>query len=288
MSETNPTTSEKQTDLERREALFRQLLEEAAPDHEWPKPIAWIVAHASEFFVPPDEISPVPSPAAQPVARDLPGEGHWTRAEGEWDVLVKPYDEVSWIVCGFHGPNPIRTLFTKDTGLPRGGWLPAQPTAPVPAGQAIDRRLEGKTPWDFACDWYKPDEIHRSLNARHDFEWQLPPDDTTGHKFAEWMAHQYRLAMRKGIELGFSAYEGKLDEIMGLVPSDMRQHSMGVVDCVKRLRDAWERLLNENHLMRHGHKEADASACKLALAAARADVEQLRQHISLRVRMDER
>lgn len=73
----------------------------------------------------------------------------------------------------------------------------------------------------------------------------------------------------------FEQIDSKLDTILGLVPSDMRQHSLGVVDCVKRLRADWERLLQENHLMRHGHKEADALACLSDIAALRAKIDSL-------------
>lgn len=65
-------------------------------------------------------------------------------------------------------------------------------------------RLEGKTPWEFACGWYSPDEIERCIAGnRSEFgQWNNPPEDIHGRKFAEWMAHEYRLAMRKGIEIG--------------------------------------------------------------------------------------
>ena len=63
-----------------------------------------------------------------------------------------------------------------------------------------------KTPWQFACDWYQPEEIFYAINRRRD---QLVKDTSnqipsvvTSQEFAEWLTHQYRLAMRKGIEIG--------------------------------------------------------------------------------------
>jgi hypothetical protein len=63
-----------------------------------------------------------------------------------------------------------------------------------------------KTPWEFACDWYQPDEIHRTLNRRRDpltgnISEQIP-EDVTSREFAEWLTDQYRLAMNKGIQIG--------------------------------------------------------------------------------------
>jgi len=65
---------------------------------------------------------------------------------------------------------------------------------------------ERKTPWEFACDWYQVEEIHRELNRRRDplteNIGEQTPEDVTSREFAEWLTHQYRLAMRKGIEIG--------------------------------------------------------------------------------------
>lgn len=62
------------------------------------------------------------------------------------------------------------------------------------------------SPWDFACGWYQPDEIYRAINRLRepltgDRSKQIP-EDVTSREFAEWLTHQYRLAMNKGIEIG--------------------------------------------------------------------------------------
>lgn len=62
--------------------------------------------------------------------------------------------------------------------------------------------------WDMACDWYTPDCIHMSMQSilrdaplEPSERRKLPPGDCGSREFAEWMCHQYRLAMNKGIEL---------------------------------------------------------------------------------------
>jgi len=66
--------------------------------------------------------------------------------------------------------------------------------------QSIVRR-----PWEFACQWYGVDEIHQTINREENLKQigSVPaiPEDVTSREFAEWLADQYRLAMRKGAEL---------------------------------------------------------------------------------------
>jgi hypothetical protein len=64
--------------------------------------------------------------------------------------------------------------------------------------------LGGKTPWEFACNWYTPDEIAYSIarNKRGFADNPEVPTDIYSQEFADWLTHQYRLAMRKGIEIG--------------------------------------------------------------------------------------
>jgi hypothetical protein len=66
--------------------------------------------------------------------------------------------------------------------------------------------LNGKTPWEFACGWYTDDDIERSIANRHKSGFARPsseiPADIESRAFAEWLTDQYRLAMRKGIEIG--------------------------------------------------------------------------------------
>lgn len=62
-----------------------------------------------------------------------------------------------------------------------------------------------ENPWEFACKWYDVDGIHRSI-TRAERQRQLGdlppvPTDVYSREFAEWLADQYRLAMRKGAEL---------------------------------------------------------------------------------------
>lgn len=72
---------------------------------------------------------------------------------------------------------------------------------------ALQDSLGDKTPWEFACGWYIVDEIHRSIQNRHlsGFVRTEIPSDIESREFAEWLTDQYRLAMRKGIEIGLRA-----------------------------------------------------------------------------------
>jgi len=66
--------------------------------------------------------------------------------------------------------------------------------------------VDGKTPYEFACEWYKPESIAHSLaSMRRDNDPCANIPDPTTTAFAEWLAGEYRLAMRKGIELGWNA-----------------------------------------------------------------------------------
>lgn len=67
--------------------------------------------------------------------------------------------------------------------------------------------LNGKTPWEFACEWYTPDEIAQSIRYRHhsDSSSLKIPTDIDSQAFAEWLSEQYRLAMAKGIQIGIDA-----------------------------------------------------------------------------------
>jgi hypothetical protein len=60
-------------------------------------------------------------------------------------------------------------------------------------------KIENMTPWEFACQWYQVDTTHRSILR------ESIPVSVHSYKFAEWLTHQYRLAMNKGIELGMEA-----------------------------------------------------------------------------------
>ncbi len=66
-------------------------------------------------------------------------------------------------------------------------------------------------PYQFACEWYRPDDIHRSILSTQNSLGlkQSPPSDVFSREFAEFLADQYRLAMTKGAELAISAMEKK-------------------------------------------------------------------------------
>ena len=79
----------------------------------------------------------------------------------------------------------------------------SQSVAPV---QSIVRR-----PWEFVCQWYDVDDIHRCITSKLNpvFGGSADiPKDTTSREFAEWLAGEYRLAMRKGAELAASELAG--------------------------------------------------------------------------------
>ena len=67
-----------------------------------------------------------------------------------------------------------------------------------------------KDPWQFACDWYNAEQIHKSLQMqRIEGHYNPVPNDVSGMRFAEWLTHQYRLAMHKGIEIGKRMEKGE-------------------------------------------------------------------------------
>ncbi len=83
------------------------------------------------------------------------------------------------------------------------GEGPAIPTVPNTAIESVKSwQIGGKIPWDFCCEWYGVDEIYESLNRKNPFPQPvLVPGDVHSREFASWLAHQYRLAMHKGMEL---------------------------------------------------------------------------------------
>ena len=48
-----------------------------------------------------------------------------------------------------------------------------------------------------AKEWYQVDDIAHSIKNGH----HVVPQDTRSIEFAEWLTHQYRLAMCKGFQL---------------------------------------------------------------------------------------
>jgi hypothetical protein len=71
--------------------------------------------------------------------------------------------------------------------------------------------MKVETPWEFACGWYRTEEIHQCLNRSHrtfglpgEERYKNIPHDHSSVEFAEWLANEYRLAMTKGIQIGQS------------------------------------------------------------------------------------
>jgi hypothetical protein len=69
-----------------------------------------------------------------------------------------------------------------------------------PVDAAVDVQNIVSHPWDFACKWYRADDIYRTINCGNRVK-PVVPTDVTSREFAEWLANEYRLAMRKGAEL---------------------------------------------------------------------------------------
>jgi hypothetical protein len=66
--------------------------------------------------------------------------------------------------------------------------------------------------WEFARQWYGVDEIHTAINRERRDVGSIPevPADVKSRAFAEWLAEQYRLAMRKGAELAIAEMRTKV------------------------------------------------------------------------------
>lgn len=76
--------------------------------------------------------------------------------------------------------------------------------------QSIVRR-----PWEFACQWYDVDDIHRCITQKLTpaFGGEIDiPNNVASREFAEWLADQYRLAMRKGAELAVQEMKDNNDD----------------------------------------------------------------------------
>jgi hypothetical protein len=104
--------------------------------------------------------------------------------------------------------------------------------------------LEGKTPWQFACEWYTVNEIAHSIAcsrkglAGHN---RVPPD-IYSVAFAEFLTEQYRLAMRKGIEIGQRSIADRLEsaeQVMGKLAEAVKQATPRFIE-LRRYREARE------------------------------------------------
>jgi hypothetical protein len=86
--------------------------------------------------------------------------------------------------------------------------------------QSIVRR-----PWELACQWYDVDDIHRCITQKLTpaFGGEIDiPNDVASREFAEWLADQYRLAMRKGAELAVQEMKDNNDGAALIVASQAR------------------------------------------------------------------
>jgi hypothetical protein len=108
-------------------------------------------------------------------------------------------------------PGDCTTPPPKIVGHIRGEFVPAEPPVqpvgeelPATGDAAGEGTINGKTPWEFACDWYSETEIIDAVkqNMIGAFDARPIPKDVHSEEFGKWMAHEYRLAMRKGIEIG--------------------------------------------------------------------------------------
>jgi hypothetical protein len=67
-----------------------------------------------------------------------------------------------------------------------------------------------KQPYEFACDWYRVEDIHRAILSRFDDSLgnhDPVPSDVRSLDFAEWLTRQYRLAMTRGAVLATAELE---------------------------------------------------------------------------------
>lgn len=71
--------------------------------------------------------------------------------------------------------------------------------------------------FQFASNWYHPDEIYRSIqrsvNTPRADRYQNIPHDVHSREFAEWLTNEYRLAMAKGIEIGQRDASEEIDRL---------------------------------------------------------------------------
>jgi hypothetical protein len=65
-----------------------------------------------------------------------------------------------------------------------------------------DVSIEGKRPWEFCCEWYRPEETHRCIQHRFIDDKNAIPANVRSEEFAAFLCEQYRLAMNKGIQIG--------------------------------------------------------------------------------------
>lgn len=103
---------------------------------------------------------------------------HWPEAQADIRKIFErhPADTNTCATCAGEGTLPART-----------------------------ETLNGKTPWEFACEWYRLDDICNSVRRRKlldDSDPSYIPSEIDSIEFAEWLTLQYRLAMAKGIEIG--------------------------------------------------------------------------------------
>ena len=163
----------------------------------------------------------------------------------------------------------------------------------------MTERMNGKTPWEFACEWYGEKEIARAIS---DQRWNdTMPRDTGSFEFAKWLTNQYRLAMTKGIQIGQQDANQRLrDEVADL--KDCREHLRrlgeisGCDHCdssdersvqVSHIKRAFDRLATDNDELRQKLTETNG---KLAAAEARSESwrNMAAKEVNLRMKIAER
>jgi hypothetical protein len=89
----------------------------------------------------------------------------------------------------------------NHTGCQGGETVSSEKTGPSTRVQSITQH-----PYQFACQWYKAEEIHRSILSTQNSLGlkRSPPGDVFSQEFAEFLAEEYRLAMTKGAELAIA------------------------------------------------------------------------------------
>lgn len=135
--------------------------------------------------------------------------------------------------------------------------------------------LHGKTPSEFANEWYRENEIHHSIQRRSLTDKNDPsfiPCVIDSPEFSSWLTKQYRFAMAKGIGIGQRSLESTLTatkEQLAAAESELKS-----IDAVIARRSALNkptRLENIEHALNCAGKFKDE------LAVAKAECDQLRE-----------
>lgn len=133
----------------------------------------------------------------------------------------------------------------------------------------MSERLNGKTAWEFACDWYTPDQIEYSIDNRHRSSSPSAqiPDDIDSQEFTVWLTEQYRLAMAKGIDIGLSDV------------AELRQELAAAQALLRSLAVAWDSVPEHQRIGRMRQVPIMEAFIEQARAAGRWDVIEFREYV---------